>query len=142
VDHRPSEPRREPAQLNFAAFEHSKTLAHNSHVALVKVAKRTRGGTPGDTAAEQFRCVAPLLHRDLRDTRQRLAILVKRCGIADDKNLRMALYGKVFLNAYSPGAVSLGVQPFACRRGRNTRRPDTVLLAMRSPATTMPSASI
>src|SRR6201999_3635040 len=68
--------------------------------------------------------VASLLHRHLRNAGQRFAIFLERCGIADDKNLRMSRNREVALNANSTSAICLYVQPLPCRGGSNTRSPD------------------
>src|SRR5690242_21732817 len=58
----PSEPSREPAYLDFAALQHSKTFADYRHAALVKVAKWTRKGTVNNATVNQLSRITPLLH--------------------------------------------------------------------------------
>ena len=121
---RPSEPCPEPAYLDLAALQHSETLAHYGHGALVKVAKGARRRITNDAAVNQLCCITALLHRHLGNPWQRFAILIEGCCIADDENLGVSGHGEVFLNAYPPRAIRLGVQPLACRRGSNARGPD------------------
>ena len=59
--------------------------------------------------------MASLLHRHLRNAGQRFSIFLERCGIADNKDLRMSRNREVTLNAYSTGAIRLDAQPLACR---------------------------
>ena len=68
--------------------------------------------------------VAALLHGDLRNTRQRLAVLIERGGIADYKNFRMARHRQIVLNAHSARAIRANVQPFAGRRWGHARSPN------------------
>src|SRR5260370_8190771 len=84
--------------MNLAALQHRKTLAHHGHAAFVEVAKWAGRGFADDTAANELRCVAPLLHRHLRNTWQRLAILIEGCRIADHKDLGMSGPSQHFLN--------------------------------------------
>ena len=49
--------------------------------------------------------------------------MIERRRITDHENLWMLGHGEIFLNAYAPRAIRLGVQPLACRRGSNARGP-------------------
>src|SRR5215472_15397391 len=112
VHRRPSEPCADSACLDFAALQHSKTLAHHSHAAFVKVAEGSRWWIANDAIENQLSCITPLLHRHLRYAWQRFAVLIEGCRVADHENLGMAGHGKIVLNANPARAVCFDVQPF------------------------------
>src|SRR5262249_58602984 len=91
VDAGPRQPRDEALHAQTAALEDRKVLAHHRHVALVEVAERLEVRLPGEARAEQAAHIAALLHRDLGDTGQWLALLVHRGGVADHEDVWVAL---------------------------------------------------
>src|ERR1700690_210667 len=94
----PSEPSPEPAHLDFATLQYGKSLAHDGHTSFVKVAKRIGRTLASFTAMNHLRRIAPLLHCHLRNTWQRLAVLIERRSITHDKNLDMPRHREIFLN--------------------------------------------
>src|SRR5215472_8066578 len=124
VYRRPSEPRADPAYLDFATLQHRKTLAHDGHAALVKVTEGTKRWFANNAVVNQLSCITPLLHRHLRYTWQRFAVLIEGHRIADNENLGISGHGKVFLNAYPPCVIHFGIQPLARGRGCDACSPD------------------
>jgi hypothetical protein len=112
----PREPRRKAAQVDLAGLQNGKTLADYGHVAFVEVTKWTRCGFSGDTSVNELPRIASLLHRYLRHTGQRLAILIERRSITNHQDLRVAWHCEVLLDPYAPGAIGLCTQPLACWR--------------------------
>src|SRR6516225_6323940 len=78
VHERPCEPRPEATRLDLEAMQHSKTFTHDCHGSLIKVAKRTRRWVTCDAAMNQLSCIAPSLNCHLRNTWQRMAVLIER----------------------------------------------------------------
>src|ERR1700761_4080797 len=113
----PGKPSSETTHCYLVTFQNSKALPYYSHVSLIEVREGTGRRSASHTAVNHLCGMTSLLHRHLRNAGQRFAIFLERCGIADDKNLRMSWNREVTLNAYSTGAICLDVQPFACRRG-------------------------
>src|SRR6266853_6283773 len=101
--------------MDKAALQYSKALANDSQVAFVKITKRRRRVFAGlfarhfttDALVKKLSHVAPLLDRHLRHARQRLAMLIERCRIANHKYFRMFGDTEVILDAHSTGAVCL-----------------------------------
>src|SRR5262245_51161985 len=110
--------------MKLACLQDSKTLAHDGHVPLIKVAKRTRRRLAGYTSVNLPACIAPLLHCYLRHTGQRLTVLIERRGVAHDEDLGVSWRREVLSDASPPGAVCLHIQPFARRRRSHTSGPD------------------
>src|SRR5262245_39974553 len=113
--------------MKLARLQDGKTLAHDGHVPLIKVAKRTRRSFAGYVSMNLPPCIAPLLHRHLSYTEQRLTVLIERRGVAHYEDLRVSLHSEVLLNAYPPGAVCVHIQPLARRRRSDTTSPDDSL---------------
>jgi hypothetical protein len=112
---RPREPRHEATYADFAALHHSEALAHHGHAALVKVAKWARRGMADDAEVNQLPCIAPLLHRHLRDTGQGITVLIERGCIPNHKYLGVSGHSEVILNAHPPSAICFHIQPVARR---------------------------
>src|SRR5262249_4719689 len=121
---RPGKPRKKPAHVYSAALQHSEALAHYRHVALVKVAEWRWSILPCYSPMDQPAGIAPLLHRDLRHTRKRLAVLIERCRIAHHENLRETRNREILPDEDAPPAIGDRAQPLASRRRRYARRPD------------------
>src|ERR1700732_792668 len=124
MDRCPREPAAKSTYLDFAALEHRKALAHHRHAAFVKVAKRAWCWFVGNAVVNYFSRVAPLLHRHLRDARQRFAVLIEGRRVPDHENLGVPWYRQIILYSHSPGAVCLHLQPFTCGRGCHSSSPD------------------
>src|SRR5882724_9855585 len=105
----PSEPSPEPAHLDFATLQHGKSLAHDGHISFVKVAERSGRTLASYTVMNHLRRVAPLLHCYLRNTWQRLVVLIERRSIAHSKYLGMPRHREIFLNTHPASAVRLDV---------------------------------
>ena len=76
MDSGPGEPSKESAQMDFTALQNGKAFPHNCHIALIEVPERSQGRFPFDPPPNQLPCVTPLLHGDLSDAGQRLAVLL------------------------------------------------------------------
>src|ERR1700722_2639733 len=105
----PSEPSPEPANLHFATLQYCKSLAHNGHSSFVKVAEGIGRTLSRYKVMNHLRRVASLLHCYLRNTCQRLAVLIERRSITHDKNLDMPRHREIFLNSHAASAVRLDV---------------------------------
>jgi hypothetical protein len=69
VHGRPREPSHDAAYMELAGLQHGKTLAHYGHVPFIEIAKWARRVITDDTVVNQISCIAPLLDRDLSNTR-------------------------------------------------------------------------
>jgi hypothetical protein len=78
----------------------------------------------GERATQQLAHVSPLLHRDLRDARERMAVLVETRRVADDKDLGMIRHGKFRLHAHASRTIGFHAQPLSRGRRRHAGRPD------------------
>src|SRR5262245_19587533 len=116
VDESPNHPRGQSAHLDLPTLQYGKTLAHHGHVALVKIAKRSRLFAAGDTAVNKVSRIVSLLYSHLDEAGKGFAVLLQRRGIADHKNFGMSGDSQISLNAYPPGTVRLHVEPLARRR--------------------------
>src|SRR5438874_13671247 len=63
----PRQPGDEPGKMHPSGLHHGEALPHDSHVAFVEVAERTRRRLARDSPADEPSRVAALLHRDLGD---------------------------------------------------------------------------
>src|SRR6202167_5040112 len=124
MDGGPREPGAKSTYLDFAALQHRKALAHHRHAAFVKVAKRAWCRFAGNAVVNYFSRVAPLLHRHLRDARQRFAVLIEGRRVPNHENLGVPWYRQIILYSHSPGAVCLHSQPLTSGRGSHTGSPD------------------
>src|SRR5712691_10163343 len=104
--------------MNFAALHDGEPLADHCHVAFVEITEWRRDGLSQEAFSNQPSRVTSSLHRDLSHTGQGLAVLLNRCGITYDKNLRMSRDGEVGPHFDASRAISFHAQPFA-RRGRS-----------------------
>ena len=111
----PGEPCDEPANVDFAGLQNGEALADYGQISLIEVAKRCRPRFARDHPVNQLSRIASLLNRYLRDTGQRLAILIERGSITHHKDFRMPRYRDVRLDTHSPGAIGFDIQPLARR---------------------------
>jgi hypothetical protein len=77
MDRRPCEPCHEAAYADLAALQDGEALTDYRHTAFVKVTEWSGHGFAADTAVNQFPCVSPLLDRHLRNSGQRLSVLIE-----------------------------------------------------------------
>src|SRR5215470_5661683 len=89
----PCHPRQKAAEVDPTAVQHGEALADDSHGSFVEVPERLQRGLPLDASANQPRRIAPLLHRNLRDSGERTTVLIERGRVADDEDLRMTGHG-------------------------------------------------
>src|ERR1700742_3847858 len=68
--------------------------------------------------------VPALLNSDLRDARQRTAILIERGGVTDHEDFGVAGHRQVSINPNAPGPIGWHAPPFARPPGRAARGPD------------------
>src|SRR6266566_3168379 len=104
--------------MNLAALHDGKAFANHCHVAFVEIAKWRRSGLSEEAFSNQPSRVTSSLHRHLGHAGQRLAVLLNRRGIPDDKNLRMPGHREIGLHFDASCAIGFDPQPFA-RRGRS-----------------------
>ena len=71
----PHQPGDESSEVDTPLYSNGESFPDDRHGALVEVAERTRRGLPRDPPADEPSRVASLLHRDLRDTRERPSLL-------------------------------------------------------------------
>src|SRR6267154_5297448 len=121
---RPCKPRSETAYMDFAALQYRKAFTHNSHVAFVKLVEWTWRGFACYAVVNKLPCITALLHCHLCHTRQWCAVLIERCGVANNKYFGMSGHSQVVLDAHAPGSICFHLQPFARKRGRHSRGPD------------------
>src|SRR5215471_1664148 len=124
VDESPRQPSQQPAHFRESRIHNGKSTPDYRHVAFVKITKRLRRWSPGLFIPDHFADIRAPLHRHLRDTRERLPVLIKRGSIADDEDLWMSWYTAVRRNPDAPGPVGRRVQPFAGRRRGDSGCPD------------------
>src|SRR5712675_1041380 len=124
VHGRPRQPCSETAYMDFAALQYRKAFTHDSHVAFVKVVEWTWRGFVRDAVVNKLPCITALLHRHLGHPRQWFAVLIERCGVANNKYFGISGHSQVVLDAYAPGSICFHLQPFARKRGRHSRGPD------------------
>src|SRR5258707_15673926 len=105
MDSGPGKKSKKPLDRSLAGLEDRKPLTNDRHIALIEVAKRSRCRSICHPSANQVSCVSPLLHRDLCHAGKSLPILIKRRGIADHKNLRMARHCEVALDTHAPSMI-------------------------------------
>ena len=107
--------------MNFAEQSHATATGHPGTFFTLTTAKpfpirmlplskyRNGGGTSVDQQMipvdQLSRRIGHLLDATAHDARQRPAVLVERCGVSDDENLRMAGYGKVVLNSHAASPI-------------------------------------
>src|SRR5437899_3379786 len=109
VQEDPEEPRRKPGHLQSEDVADRRPATDGGHRAEVLVAERLER-TPVDGAQDVARRVPSLLHRDLRDARQRLAILYERTHVARDERRRMTGQRQRWLGADAAGPIQRHTQ--------------------------------
>src|SRR5215475_8653526 len=109
--------------MQTAALEDGKVLTHHSHVAAVVIAERLYNPATPNLRVDHTPDEAALLNRDLRHTRQWMAILSCRCRITDDEYLGVILEIQQRPNAGTPGAICGDAELLDDGRGLNTCRP-------------------
>ena len=65
-----------------------------------------------------------MLHGDLRDPGEGLAVLGEGSGVANHKNFGISVHGEIILDANPAGAIGIDSQPLAGGRWQNAGRPD------------------
>jgi hypothetical protein len=103
----PYKPRQQAAKADLPALQDSEAFADNRKVSFIEIAKGLFEWLAGDAISDHVRCILSLLHSNLRDSGQRLAILVLGSGITDDKDFRVILDGEIDADANASGAVCL-----------------------------------
>src|SRR5262249_49462647 len=111
-------------EVDPTAVQHGEALADDSHGSFVEVPERLQRGLPLDASANQPRRIAPLLHRNLRDSGEGTTVLIERGRVADGEALRMTGHGQVRWHAHTAGVIRRRAEPLARRRGRHAGRPD------------------
>jgi hypothetical protein len=76
MDCGPGQPGKESAQVDLTALHNGKAFAHHCHVTFIEVAERRQRRFPLHPSPNQLSRVASLLHGNLSDTGQRLAVLL------------------------------------------------------------------
>src|SRR5438128_3364827 len=120
----PREPGDEPGKMESSALQHGEALPHDSHVAFVEVAERTRRRLSRDPPADEPSRVAALLHRDLRVPGERPPILQEYGRVTDHEDLRMPRDAQVGLYLDASGPIRRDGQPLPGGRRRHAGGPD------------------
>src|SRR5207248_8703557 len=107
VNESPPQPCEETVQTNFPALQNCVAFADDGHGAFVEVTKRLGRSLADKLAPNQFSSVAPLLHCNLSNSRQRFSVLIERGRIADHENFRMIWNSKIGLDTNATGAIGL-----------------------------------
>jgi hypothetical protein len=123
VDESPHEPGHKAAELNAGALQHCETLAHNGKIAFIEITKWCQGRMTDHSAEDGLSCIPALLHRYLRDPGEGPPVLIERCRVSYNKNVRMIGNCKVGLNSNAARTVHSTSEPFSRRRRGNAGRP-------------------
>ena len=111
VNEEPDKPGGESGDVDAEDVGDGSGASDDGHVAFVEVMKARGRSLAGQTRGDHFGGEAPTLDGDLRDARQRFALLVRGVGkIADNKNFGMAGDGEVGLHFDATGAIGFGVK--------------------------------
>ena len=120
----PGQPGEKPAETQTAALKHGEALADQGHGAFVEIVEGRRRGLRDDPTVNQHSGVAALLHGSLGHAGQWMTVLIERRRITDHEDLGMARDAEILLDAHAARAVHRRLEPFACGRRRDPRRPD------------------
>ena len=123
----PDETREQPADVNIPGLQNRKPSTHDCHFTSIEISK---WGWLGLTCYEPLNgkpCVTPLLHCDLCDARQRVAILLEISRITDDKDFGIAVDSERSVYAHAAGVIRIRAKPRSCRRSSYAGSPDDSL---------------
>src|SRR5260370_7917676 len=110
--------------MDFSSLQNGETFPYNGHVSLIEILEWFGCRSARNAFVNQLAHVFALLKSHLSDSRQRYAIPVERCRVPNDKNLRVSWTAEVGLHAHAACSIGIHVEPLACGRGCNARRPD------------------
>src|SRR5262249_37235846 len=77
VNRSPRQPRKESAEMDFAALQDRKSLPDHRHISLVEVSEWRQRRFSHQAAANEFSSIAAFLHGDLSHAWQRLSVLLQ-----------------------------------------------------------------
>jgi hypothetical protein len=107
MDRSPDQPRQKSTHTNLAALQYGEAFPDYGEIPFVEVTKRFQRSLPGNLSSDKFADVTSLLYRNLRNTGQWFAVLLQRCGIADDEDFGVVLHGQVRSDFHSASAIHL-----------------------------------
>src|ERR1700689_4614905 len=107
----PREPGEYSAQPDPTCLKDCEPSSDNGHISFIEVPERLGGGLRKQTLGDSSACIATLLNRHLRDTRQWLSVLFKGSGISDYIYVWISGNSEVVLNPEGAAAARLYVQP-------------------------------
>src|ERR1700756_4524295 len=98
--------------------------ADRSHTSFIEIPKRLRLFATNHSQ-NVASCLAPLLHRHGRDSRQGLSSLMRKIGeVANDLHFRMSRNGEILVHNNSANAVNRYAERFPDERSNITGRPN------------------
>src|SRR6266849_8697401 len=124
MQHQPEEPGHNTGGAILADRDDAIEASYCGHSAFIDVAKWLGVRFASDLIGNHGGCRAPLLHRNLRHSWQRLAILGETGRIPNYKNVRMPWDRRVATDLDAPCPVRLGTSPLSSRGGCDTRCPN------------------
>src|ERR1700692_2804475 len=100
--------------MDLSGLQNGEPFPHNRHVALIEVLEWFRRRSTHNAAVNQLARIPALLECHLGDPPERFAVLIERCGVANNKDFGVCWHGEVRLHAYSPCSISIHVEPLTC----------------------------
>src|SRR5882724_11151743 len=82
----PCKPSQEAAQMDLSCLQNGEPFPDNRHVALIEIFEWFRRGSANNAFVNQLARVSALLKGHLSDSRERFAVLIERCCVADYKD--------------------------------------------------------
>jgi hypothetical protein len=108
--------------MDLSRLQNSEPLAHNCHAAIIEVLEWFRRRFTHNAVVNQLARIPALLNCHLSDSRERFAVLIERCSVANHKDVRVSRNAEVRLDTYSPGSIGIHVEPLTCVETVRRRR--------------------
>src|SRR5580692_6039299 len=102
--------------MDLSGLQNSEPFSHNRDAPLIEVLEWFGRRSTQNAAVNQLARISALLECHLGDSRERFAVLIERCSVANYKNFRVFCHGEVRLHAYSTCWIGIHVKPLT--RGR------------------------
>src|SRR5229473_7313716 len=99
--------------MDLSGLQNGEPFSDNRHVAFVEILEWFRRRSAHNAFVNQLARVSSLLKRYLSDSRQRFAVLIERCRVANDKDFRVSWNAEVGLHPYAPCSIGLYVEQLA-----------------------------
>src|ERR1700730_9917526 len=110
--------------MDLSGLQNGEPFPHNRHAALIEVLEWFRRRSAHNAAVNRPAGIPALLKCHLSDSRERFAVLIERCSVANDKDFRMPWNAELRLHTSSSCSIGVHVEPLTCGRGCNARGPD------------------